>query len=130
MDWYLRTWEHITLKCRKIYSASEFCVLKGSLTITSFTCTQMILLGVNKFLAISGNLHFYIWFHFLFLQSLMSSQYAVLSLQSCGSIPLCTSQHYTAFHAMCGVLTSLMLHHTETVLKVIPTFISCTNHIL
>ncbi|XP_056018532.1 unhealthy ribosome biogenesis protein 2 homolog [Ostrea edulis] len=62
--------------------------------------------------------------------SLMSSQYAVLSLQSCGSIPLCTSQHYTAFHAMCGVLTSLMLHHTETVLKVIPTFISCTNHLM
>lgn len=60
----------------------------------------------------------------------MSSQCAAMALQSCGWIPSCTLSNFPAFQAVCAVLTSLMVHHTETVLKVIPTFISCVNHIL
>lgn len=60
----------------------------------------------------------------------MSSQCATMALQSCGYIPSCILSHYPAFLAVCGVLTSLIVHHTETVFKVIPTFISCANHIL
>lgn len=63
-------------------------------------------------------------------QSLMSSQCAAMALQSCGWIPSCTLSNFPAFQAVCAVLTSLMIHHTETVLKVIPTSISCVNHIL
>lgn len=63
-------------------------------------------------------------------QSLMSSQCAAMALQSCGWIPSCTLSNFPAFQAVCAMLTSLMVHHTETVLKVIPTFISCVNHIL
>ena len=59
----------------------------------------------------------------------MSSQCAAMALQSCGWIPSCTLSNFPAFQAVCAVLTSLMVHHTETVLKVIPTFISCVNHI-
>uniref|UniRef100_A0A8W8LUW4 Nucleolar 27S pre-rRNA processing Urb2/Npa2 C-terminal domain-containing protein n=1 Tax=Magallana gigas TaxID=29159 RepID=A0A8W8LUW4_MAGGI len=62
--------------------------------------------------------------------ALMSSQCATMALQSCGYIPSCILSHYPAFLAVCGVLTSLIVHHTETIFKVIPTFISCANHIL
>lgn len=65
-----------------------------------------------------------------FFQALMSSQCATMALQSCGYIPSCILSHYPAFLAVCGVLTSLIVHHTETIFKVIPTFISCANHIL
>lgn len=62
--------------------------------------------------------------------ALVSSQCATMALQSCGYIPLCILSHYPAFLAVCGVLTSLIVHHTETVFKVIPTFISCANHLM
>ncbi|XP_061195582.1 unhealthy ribosome biogenesis protein 2 homolog [Saccostrea echinata] len=62
--------------------------------------------------------------------SLMSSQCATLALQSCAYIPLCTSSHYPAFNAVCAVLTSMMVHHTEAALSVIPTFISCANRLM
>ncbi|XP_062618204.1 unhealthy ribosome biogenesis protein 2 homolog [Saccostrea cucullata] len=62
--------------------------------------------------------------------SLMSPQCATLALQSCTYIPLCTSSHYPAFHAVCVVLTSLIVHHTDSVFKVISTFISCANRLM
>lgn len=62
--------------------------------------------------------------------ALMSSQSATMALQSCGYIPPCILSHYPAFRAVCGVLTSLLVHHTEAVFKVIPTFISCANRLM
>lgn len=62
--------------------------------------------------------------------ALMSSQCATMALQSCSYIPSCNLSHYPAFLAVCGVLTSLIVHHTETIFKVIPTFISCANRLM
>uniref|UniRef100_K1R8G8 Unhealthy ribosome biogenesis protein 2-like protein n=1 Tax=Magallana gigas TaxID=29159 RepID=K1R8G8_MAGGI len=49
--------------------------------------------------------------------ALMSSQCATMALQSCGYIPSCILSHYPAFLAVCGVLTSLIVHHTVTIFK-------------
>lgn len=89
------------------------------------TCKRMIVFysGITHVLLIKC-------MYTYFFQALMSSQCATMALQSCGYIPSCILSHYPAFLAVCGVLTSLIVHHTETIFKVIPTFISCANHIL
>lgn len=62
---------------------------------------------------------------------LMSSHTAVLTLHCCQFTPLDGSTSFVpAFHAVYDVLNALLVHHTNTVYGVIPSFLSSTKRLL
>ncbi|XP_021344268.1 uncharacterized protein LOC110444187 [Mizuhopecten yessoensis] len=66
-----------------------------------------------------------------FGSKLMSSHTASLALHCCQFTPLDGSTSFVpAFHAVYKVLNALLVHNTNTVYGVIPSFLSCTKHIL
>ncbi|XP_033739006.1 unhealthy ribosome biogenesis protein 2 homolog [Pecten maximus] len=62
---------------------------------------------------------------------LMSSHTASLTLHCCQFIPLDGRTSFVpAFHAVYNVLNALLVHHTNTVYQVIPSFLSSTKRLL
>ncbi|XP_060077865.1 unhealthy ribosome biogenesis protein 2 homolog [Ylistrum balloti] len=62
---------------------------------------------------------------------LMSSYTASMALHCCQFTPLDGSTSFVpAFHAVYNVLNALLVHHTNTVYSVIPSFLSCTKRLL
>lgn len=53
-----------------------------------------------------------------------------MCLHSCQFLPLGGSTYFPAFSAACSVLELLLLNHTETVLKSIPSYLGCAKSIL
>ncbi|XP_021345376.1 unhealthy ribosome biogenesis protein 2 homolog [Mizuhopecten yessoensis] len=66
-----------------------------------------------------------------FGSKLMSSHTASLALHCCQFTPLDGSTSFVpAFHAVYKVLNALLVHNTNTVYGVIPSFLSCTKRLL